>query len=118
MGFKNEDQFQKESAKLIRKLGWLAWHTPNERKNEKERVKLAALGVLTGVSDWFIAEPWEEGWGICIELKMPSNGPTAAQDRFLEQAKARGCLTAVCRSWDEFREVLRKVRPANGRRMP
>lgn len=111
-----EDQFQAETAKLLhRTLGWLAWHTPNERGK-----RLVRHGVLPGVSDWFIAEQWEDGgrsgFGVAIELKVDDGVLSAEQKRFLEQASSRGCLTAVCRTYDEFYEVISKVRPANGRR--
>ncbi len=112
-----ENQLQEQTAQLIRHLGWLGWHTPNENSQ-----RLSRAGVLPGVSDWFIAEPWEldgrRGFGMAIELKVGANTTSPAQDRFLAQASARGVLTAVCRSYDEFVSVLRAARPANGRRMP
>ena len=54
---------------------------------------------------------------IAIELKAPGNYCTPAQVRFLTAVKARGWLTAVCPTLDEFTDVLRHVRPHNGRRL-
>ena len=105
-----ENQLQEATAKLLAHLGWLCWHTPNENAQ-----RLSRYGVLAGVSDWFICEPHARGFGVAIELKVAPNKPTQAQLRFLEQAKARGVLTAVCWTYEEFEAVLRQVLPANGR---
>ena len=116
-----ERDLQRATARLIKSLGWLAWHTPNERKSKLKTIELKRQGVLAGVSDWIIAEHYEDGdrsgFGIAIELKTPKGRVSQTQRLFLEQLAARGCLTATCRSLDEFRDVLRKVRPRNGRRV-
>lgn len=114
---RREDQFQRSTARLLRHLGWLALHVPNERANRGEAIKLSGLGVLPGVSDWLILEPWEEGFGVAVELKTSAGRTSAAQKRFLAAAEARGMLCAVCRSMDEFKALLGRVRPLNGRRM-
>lgn len=57
------------------------------------------------------------GFGVAIELKAGSNTTTPGQDEWLEAFKARGRLTAVCYTMDEVMDVLRHVRPLNGRRL-
>ena len=112
-----EKQLQEQTARLMSHLGWLAWHTPNEGAQ-----RLVRYGVLSGVSDWVILEPWEEpdvesGFGLAIELKVGKGRVTPEQTRFLAQCEARGMRTAVVRSYDEFVAALRYVRPLNGRRI-
>jgi len=118
----SEAALQKKTADLLRRLGWLAWHTPNGEKRDKATAeKLKAMGVMPGVVDWLIAEPWEKdgqtGFMLAIELKWGKGKPTADQERFLSQVSKRGFLTAVCWTMDEFVATLRHIRPRNGRRI-
>jgi hypothetical protein len=122
-----EDQLQIAVAQLIDAHGWFWWHTPNEGKRSPRGGKLLKRkGLLPGVVDVIVwekwaktdgASPWSCGMGVAIELKAGRNEPTDAQSEFLRRAKARGCLTGVCRTVDEVQEILRHVRPHNGRRM-
>jgi len=119
----SERDLQIETASLLKRLGWLAWHTPNEARAKQRRLEGARLGVLAGVPDWIILEPWMDadagraGLGIAVELKVGRNKTTPEQDRVLKQLTARGFLTCVCRSMSEFQRVLRYVNPRNGRRL-
>lgn len=119
--FKRENAFQNASAELFRRLGWLAWHTPNERKDKMSSLHMSRAGVMPGVSDWFVCERWEKdgesGFGVFIELKTAKGRVSQAQERFLSQVQARGCLGVVVRSWEELLEAIKLVKPANGRTM-
>jgi len=107
-----EYDLQKATASLLRQLGWLAWHTPNEGAQKKP-------GVMGGVPDWIIAEEWthqgRSGSMLAIELKTPNGKVSSAQERWMEQATQRGWLCVVCRSMDEFTAVLKSVKSKNGR---
>lgn len=118
----DEDKLQKATAAFLDRLGWLAFHVPNERRNKAEAVKLSTRGVMSGVSDWIILEPWAEddmryGFGVVIELKSATGRPTQAQLGFMEAAEHRGMRAFVVRSLDEFKDAIRCVRPLNGRRV-
>lgn len=117
-----EDQLQRDTATLLKALGWLAWHTPNgEARDSATGGKLKRMGTLRGVSDWIIAEHWEKdgrsGFLVAVELKAPKGVVSATQKAFLADMALRGVLVEVCRSMDEFLRVCRCVRPLNGRGM-
>jgi hypothetical protein len=132
-----EEQFQRAVVQALGLLKWWFWHTPNGgNRNTRTAAILKSLGVLPGVSDLIIGEPWLchrcEGIGIkkaevcplckgngqgdmvAIELKSPTGRLTASQDEFLKAATARGWLTAVAKSWKDLDPVLACVRPKNG----
>jgi hypothetical protein len=110
-----EDDLQVQTAALFAHLGWLAWHTPNERASRRERIKLAARGVMPGIPDWHIAERYDSGFGIVIELKSATGRLSPEQRRVLDRFRQRGYLVAVCRTMDEVLDVLRRVVPIDGR---
>jgi hypothetical protein len=82
-------------------------------------MRMATAGVLPGVPDWIIAEPWvigdRAGSMVGIELKSARGRLTDGQREFLRGAEARGWLVATVRTMDEFIAVARHVRPMNGR---
>jgi hypothetical protein len=76
-------------------------------------------GVMPGVADWIIAEPWKlgdhEGDMIAIELKAPKGRLSGAQHAFLAKCTCRGWLCAIARSMADFEDILQHVLPMNGR---
>jgi len=131
-----EEDLQRQVAQLLDHLGWLWWHTPNGGKRGRvEAGRLRGLGVKAGVPDILIAERWEvcspldvercpwcgcspveRPFGVAIELKSPRGVVRASQHHWLFELDDRGWLTAVCRTFEDVEEVLRHVRPENGRR--
>ena len=117
-----EDALHRQVARLLDAVGWLWWHTPNGgRRDRIAAARLSGLGVRPGVPDILILEPWDceirQGMGVAIELKVRPNRATPAQLAWIEAASLRGVLCAVCYSLDDVMDVLRSVRPLNGRRM-
>jgi len=136
-----EDDLQRSVAELLDMLGWFWWHTPNGgKRNPREAARFVGLGVKPGVSDIIVSEPWVcpmveiehgviggqcptcggagRGSMVAIELKVGNNKPTELQRSWMDKARQRGWLVAVCRSLAEVQVFLRVVRPINGRRMP
>ena len=91
-------------------------------RNAIEAAKLKRTGTLAGVADWFVmkasrvnhVDVTEEGKyfdyddynGCFIELKVGKNGQTDAQREFASKAMSAGYFYQVCRSFDEFKEVI------------
>lgn len=131
-----EDDLQIAVADWLDLQGWRWFHPANERKTSKAvGAKLKRKGVKRGVPDVMIFERWTDeyydgentfhGSGIAIELKCPHikpgtdprypNGvtktyPTPEQKQWLADLKARGWLTAVCRTINEVTTVCEAVR--------
>ena len=91
----------------------LWWHVPNGgQMTRMQRIKLADLGELPGVSDLMFL--WQ-GTLLCIELKVRASerrgipkttNQSGAQIRFQSDVEAGGGRYAVCRSVDEVMVFL------------
>ena len=128
---RTEETLQIQVAHLLQTLGWHSWHTPNEGKRSKRAGgRLKSMGMLAGVSDILIREPWvkcgckwcvgqhrEPTMMIAIELKSSTGDLTQGQEEFLRKERIRGSLTAICRSLDDVIAVLKHARPIEGRRL-
>ena len=71
------------------------------------RVKLKKAGMCTGWPDLEIFCPGKPP--VFIELKVGKNTITAAQNKTLQALSTAGCVTAVCKSLDDVRQLLSKV---------
>lgn len=83
-------------------LAWMV-HVPNGGKRTKaEAGRLKAMGVKSGVLDVLLPRPYR-GWpGLAIELKSAAGRLSRDQSAWLAAFKEDGCVTAVCRTLDEF----------------
>lgn len=63
-------------------------------------------GLLSGVSDLFLAVPTIEYHGLFIEMKIKPNKPTHEQLQFIEAMNNRKYKAVVCYSFDEFVETI------------
>lgn len=83
-------------------LAWMV-HVPNGGKRTKaEAGRLKAMGVKSGVLDVLLPRPYR-GWpGLAIELKSATGRLSRDQSAWLAAFKEDGCVTAVCRTLDEF----------------
>lgn len=88
--------------------GSIFHHSPNEGKSHvAHRVKLRKAGMCTGWPDLEIFCPGKPP--VFIELKVGKNTITAAQNKTMQALSLAGCVTAVCRSLDDVRQVLGTV---------
>lgn len=93
-----ETQLQIAAMKWIRAQRgpngpWLAIHAPNEGfRTAREAGIQKRKGVVAGVPDILILEPYSNRCGIAIELKKPGGKATRAQGLFL-RAMFERCWT-------------------------
>lgn len=95
-------------------INWLRLQHPNTfifaipnggARNAVTGAMLKAEGVVAGVPDLFIAEACG-GWnGLFIEMKTKKGVLSERQKNVIAVLKQRGYLTAVCRSFEDFRQV-------------
>ena len=85
--------------------GSIFHHSPNEGKSHvAHRVKLRKAGMCTGWPDLEIFCPGKPP--IFIELKVGRNTITAAQNKTLQALSSVGCVTAVCKTLEDVKELL------------
>lgn len=81
-------------------------------RNPIEAAKLKRTGTLAGVADLFLMaadyNPVTEigSYGLFIELKVGKNGQTESQKSFQYKALMAGYQYRVCRTFDEFQEII------------
>jgi hypothetical protein len=85
----------------------LAFHIANERKTSpRHGAKLKRMGVLAGVSDFFIAEARRGFNGMFLELKIKPNKLTENQKTFIQKAQRKGYKAYVAYDIDEAIKVI------------
>jgi len=83
-------------------------HVPNEGVRTKwQGYQLKKAGMMTGVADCFFMRGNDNYKGLWIELKVPPNKPTQAQESFLMLANSEGYLGIVCYSLDSALAEIR-----------
>lgn len=110
-----------EEQEQIALFNWAAWisntkwpelelmyHVPNGGyRNKAEAGRFRAQGVKSGVPD--IVLPVARGGyhGLYIELKRTVGGRVSEEQReWLDRLTAQGYYTAVCRGWEEAKNVI------------
>lgn len=68
--------------------------------------RLKAEGVVAGVADLFLAIGTEVCHGMFIEMKTPQGRQSEKQKEFQRVVEEEGYMYIVCRSLDEFREIV------------
>ena len=82
-----------------------AFHVPNGGKRSKvEAAILKAMGVKAGVPDVFVIAPGNTV--VAIEMKAEKGSARKDQDRRMEDLRACGIPTAVCRTLAEVIDVV------------
>jgi len=109
-----EDNLQIAAMRYIR-LQYsdaISFHVRNEgiRGSRAQQMaygsKSKKMGVLSGVSDIIILEPKGIYHGLLIELKSKKGRIQPSQTLFLDRAKAKNYMTAICRTFDEVQECV------------
>lgn len=82
-----------------------AFAIPNGGKRAaREAARLKRLGVTAGVADiGVLLDRGEVGF---IELKVPPNTLTDAQEQFRDECRGRAIQWAECRRFEEFQDVI------------
>ena len=112
-----ETQLQIAAMKWIRSQRgpngpWHAIHVPNEGfRAKKEGAIQLAKGVLRGVSDIHIFEPYNNRCGIVIELKKPGSGaePSPSQRLYLRAMHERCWTVGVAESLLEVKMICQDL---------
>jgi hypothetical protein len=76
------------------------------RRGKVEAAIMKGEGVLAGVADLFLMLPSMEYNGLFIEMKTPDGKQSFGQREFERKAKENDYAYKICRSVDEFRDVI------------
>lgn len=87
----------------------LLFSIPNEGARSKSNAsRMKAEGMTAGVSDLFLAVPYRGNHGLFIEMKTAKGRLSDSQKEFGQAAHMQGYQVEVCRSFDQFREIVTK----------
>lgn len=109
MKLKGEDALQAACIQLfrIKYRDKIIFSIPNgARTSFGIACRLKATGLLKGIPDTFIPEPSKSWHGLFIEFKMPKGYLSQEQKVMLKNLEMKGYATEVCRSIDQFEEIL------------
>jgi hypothetical protein len=111
----SEAQLQGQVVEYLKLRGLHFTHPPNGGvRDPRTAAKLRWQGVVPGVPDLLIFEPWADlgasGVGIALELKSRKGRLSEAQRGWLEWLKSIGWLVGAPRTFDEARAIIDMVR--------
>lgn len=87
-------------------LRWL-FHSPGGGKRPRgEAGKLKGMGTKPGVPDFLLPRSHRSWTGLAVELKSETGRLSPDQKEWLDAFNQDGYVTAVCRTFDEFRAVV------------
>ena len=75
-------------------------------RNRIEASIMKGEGVVAGVSDMVLLIPSNGYSSLCIEFKIEKGKQTDLQKSWQELAESKGNKYVICRSFDEFREII------------
>jgi len=75
-------------------------------RNRIEASIMKGEGVVAGVSDLILLVPSKDYHSLCIEMKAGKGKQTDLQKSWQELAEKHGNKYVICRSFDEFREII------------
>ena len=88
-------------------IGRLCFAVPNGgARNAVEAKIMKGEGVTPGISDLILLKSNGKYSSLCIELKTGKGRQSDFQKSWQELAEVHGNKYVVCRSFDEFREVI------------
>lgn len=70
--------------------------------------KRKAMGVVSGVSDTMLLMPRKGYHGLCIEFKAADGRQSDSQEQWQFLVEAQGYKYVVCRSLEQFKEIINK----------
>lgn len=106
-----EDRIQASCIKWFQlqypKLSKLCFSVPNGGARSKATAGiLKATGVVAGVADLILLVPSFKYASLCIEMKTPKGTQSESQKEWQKVATDLGNQYVLCRSFDEFKEVI------------
>lgn len=102
-----------------RKYWRLLFAVPNGgSRNAKEAANMKRAGVVAGVADLLLLVPNKFYGALCIEMKVGNNSQSDAQKEWERATVEAGNQYAVCRTLDEFMEVVNEYLKANREQSP
>lgn len=106
-----ESELQRSCVKWFRykysTLKPLLFAVPNGGfRNVREASIMKAEGVVAGVSDLILLLPRQGFHALCIEMKTQKGKQSDNQKEFALAVGAEGYKYVICRSFDEFMEVV------------
>lgn len=85
----------------------LLFAVPNGGARSKATAgRLKAEGVVAGVADLLLLVPSCGYHGLCIEMKTKTGKQSDSQKEWQKEVKKKGYKYVVCRSLDEFIEII------------
>lgn len=82
-------------------------HIANERKcNQRQGKEFKDMGVRRGVPDLCLFMARKGKHGLFIEMKAPHRYPRPEQKAMMQTLEEEGYQCCVCRSLDEFRDII------------
>lgn len=79
----------------------MLFHVNQKSRNAVEGNRMKAMGVVPGVSDMvYLKGP------VFIEMKSDTGKQSPDQKRFQELTEALGYRYVICRSFEEFKEII------------
>ena len=81
----------------------IVFHVPNQRISKSERIKLAAIGVLAGVSDLIFIY---KGKTLYIEVKTPTGTQSKDQKEFEGRIQSNGFSYYLVRSVEDVKILI------------
>lgn len=91
------------------RLALLLHHSPNEGRlmhTARDGAKRKAMGVRAGFPDFILLYPSGGYPYLAIELKSEKGRQSPAQREYQEAVQQAGGLYILCRTLEEFREVI------------
>lgn len=90
------------------RLATLLFSVPNGgSRNVIEASRMKEEGVTAGVADLLLLYPNREYHGLCVEMKTPTGKQQPNQKLWQQNVEAVGYRYVVCRSLDEFMNVIK-----------
>lgn len=107
-------------------VAWFRWQYPQieplffavpngGKRSIKTAVTMRDEGVRAGVADLILLVPRHGYASLCIEMKTKNGRQSDAQKLFQVKAEKYGNKYVVCRSFDEFREIIQEYLNNDGK---
>jgi len=111
--------FSPEDIEHIKTVDWFRYEYPelkedfhhfaNQRKcTPMEGRKLKRMGVMRGVSDFFLAVPRHGHHGLWVELKAGAGRLSPEQKEFIKRKNANGYLAIPAWGYDEAKNIIKE----------